>query len=144
MGRCQRGICYALMALGEASTKQILEWCYEEPAKTRRQRKNRARRVVLTARRMAIRIGRVWPGGTLWRLAFVYSRRDQVALIDEEKSLIDEGEDGPDGWYKKTPPPPFHKITRLFCSPRPPLCTCDPPFLLRIFFLRIFFTAVVD
>jgi hypothetical protein len=27
-GRCQRGIRYALWALGEASTREITEWCY--------------------------------------------------------------------------------------------------------------------
>jgi hypothetical protein len=30
-GRCQRGIRYALWALGEATTVEILEYCYPWP-----------------------------------------------------------------------------------------------------------------
>jgi hypothetical protein len=59
-GRCQRGIRYALWALGEATTREIAQWCYEMPAETRQQRKNRARAVVLAARKIAIRVGRRW------------------------------------------------------------------------------------
>jgi hypothetical protein len=64
------------MALGEATTREIMEWCYEEPAKTRNQRKNRARWTVLAARRMAIRVGRVWPEGNVWRLKDAESEKE--------------------------------------------------------------------
>jgi hypothetical protein len=67
-GRCQRGIRYALWALGEATTMEILDNCYPWPGEDRRQRKNRARAVCLAARKMAIVVGRTWPGGNLWRL----------------------------------------------------------------------------
>jgi hypothetical protein len=67
-GRCQRGIRYALWALGEATTMEILEYCYPWPSEDRRQRKNRARAVCLAARPIAVVAGRVWPGGNLWRL----------------------------------------------------------------------------
>jgi hypothetical protein len=55
---------------GVATTQQLLEWCYpRDPAgRDRRQRKNRARRVCLTVRQMAVRIGRVWPGGNVWKM----------------------------------------------------------------------------
>jgi hypothetical protein len=54
-GRCQRGIRYALWTLGEATTMEIAEWCYPWPGEDRRQRKNRAQAVCLTARKMANR-----------------------------------------------------------------------------------------
>jgi hypothetical protein len=54
-GRCQRGIRYALWALGEATTMEILEYCHPWPCEDRRQRKNRARAVCLAAGKMAIR-----------------------------------------------------------------------------------------
>ena len=38
-GRCQRGIRYALWTLGEATTMEILEYCYPWPGEDRRQRK---------------------------------------------------------------------------------------------------------
>jgi hypothetical protein len=38
--RCQRGIRYALWALGEATTMEILEYCYPWLGEDRRQRKN--------------------------------------------------------------------------------------------------------
>jgi hypothetical protein len=41
-GRCQRGIRYALWALGEATTMEILEYCHPWPGEDRRQRKNSA------------------------------------------------------------------------------------------------------
>jgi hypothetical protein len=55
-------------ALGEATTTEILEYCYPWPGEDRRQRKNQARAVCLAARKMAIVVGRTWPGGNLWRL----------------------------------------------------------------------------
>jgi hypothetical protein len=60
-GRCQRGIRYALWALGEATTMEILEYCYPWPGEDRRQRKNRARAVCLAARKMAVVVGRAVP-----------------------------------------------------------------------------------
>jgi hypothetical protein len=56
------------MALGTASTKEILTWCYEDSAKCRKQRKARATALRYAARRMAIVVDRVWPGGNVWRL----------------------------------------------------------------------------
>jgi|SRR5215831_10179155 len=67
-GRCQRGVRRALWVLGTASTQQIVEWAYGWPGESRRQRKNRARAVNLAARKMAVVVGRVWPGGNVWRL----------------------------------------------------------------------------
>jgi hypothetical protein len=70
-GRVQRGTRRALWVHGGvATTQQLLEWCYpRDPAgRDRRQRKNRARWVCLTARKMAVRIGRVWPGGNVWKM----------------------------------------------------------------------------
>lgn len=70
-GRCQRGVRYALWALGEASTRQILEYCYYWPAETRLQRLHRARAVRRAAERIAVRVGRTWPHGCLWKLRAV-------------------------------------------------------------------------
>src|SRR5437879_5124864 len=67
-GRCQRGLRYALWALGEATTMEFLEYCCPWPGDDRRQRKNRARAVCLAARKMAIVFGRTRPGGNLWGL----------------------------------------------------------------------------
>jgi hypothetical protein len=67
-GRCQRGIRYALWALGEATAMEIAEWCHPWPGEDRRQRKNRARAVCLAARKMAIVVGRTRPGANEWRL----------------------------------------------------------------------------
>jgi hypothetical protein len=53
-GRCQRGIRYALWALGDATTIE-LEYCYPWPGEDR---------VCLAARKMAIVVGRT--GGNLW------------------------------------------------------------------------------
>jgi hypothetical protein len=67
-GRCQRGVRRCLGTHGEASTAQILEWCYYWPGETRRQRMNRARAVRHAAEKIAVKVGRMWPGGNVWRL----------------------------------------------------------------------------
>jgi hypothetical protein len=68
-GRCQVGIRRACWASGTASTAEILQWTHPwGPGKTRKQRKARATAVRNAARRMAIKVGREWPGGNLWRL----------------------------------------------------------------------------
>jgi hypothetical protein len=68
-GRCQRGVRRALLIHGVASTAMLLAWVYPRGAgRDRRERKNRARAVSLAARKMAAVIGRVWPGGNVWRL----------------------------------------------------------------------------
>jgi hypothetical protein len=68
-GRCQVGVRRALWVHNVASTAQILEWAYPwGPGKTRLQRIDRARAVRRAAERMAVKVGRVWPGGNLWRL----------------------------------------------------------------------------
>jgi hypothetical protein len=36
-GRCQRGIRYALWAIGDATTMEILEYCHPWPGEDRRQ-----------------------------------------------------------------------------------------------------------
>jgi hypothetical protein len=66
-GRIQRGVRRALLVHGEATTAELLRWCYREPGRTRRERKNRARGVWFVAMATAIRIGRVWPGGNVRR-----------------------------------------------------------------------------
>jgi hypothetical protein len=67
-GRVQRGVRRALLVHGEATTAELLRWCYREPGHTRRERQNRARMVWFVATAMAVKIGRVWPGGNVWRL----------------------------------------------------------------------------
>jgi hypothetical protein len=66
-GRVQRGVRRALLLLREATTAELLRWCSREPGRTRRERKNRARMVWFVAMKMADRVGRVWPGGNVWR-----------------------------------------------------------------------------
>jgi hypothetical protein len=66
-GRIQRGVRRALLVHGEATTAELLHWCYREPGRTRRERKNRARGVWFVAMATADRVGRVWPGGNVWR-----------------------------------------------------------------------------
>ena len=69
-GRCQRGIRRGLLVHGVATTQQLLAWVYPRgPGRDRRERKNRARAVMLAARKMAVAMGRQWPGGTVWRLS---------------------------------------------------------------------------
>jgi hypothetical protein len=72
-GRVQRGVRRALLLHGEATTAELLRWCYREPGRTRRERKNRARMVWFVATAMAVRVDRVWPHGNVWRL----SNRDE-------------------------------------------------------------------
>lgn len=67
-GRVQRGVRRALLLLREATTAELLQWCYRGPGHTRRERKNRARMVWFVAMKMADHVGRVWPGGNVWRL----------------------------------------------------------------------------
>jgi hypothetical protein len=67
-GRCQVGIRRACWANGVASTQEIMDWAYPRGSPTRKLRKNRARAVVLAARKLAVPTGRTWPGGNLWRL----------------------------------------------------------------------------
>jgi hypothetical protein len=67
-GRCQIGIKRACWANSVASTQEIMEWAYPRGSPTRKLRKNRARAVVLAARKLAIPIRRTWPYGTIWRL----------------------------------------------------------------------------
>jgi hypothetical protein len=55
-GKVQRGCRRCLWVHnGTATTMQLLQWCYpcDPRGRDRRQRKNRARRVCLTARQMA-------------------------------------------------------------------------------------------
>ena len=67
-GRVQRGVRRALLVSGECTTTELLRWCYREPGRTRRERKNRARGVWFVATAIAVRVGRVWPGGNVWRM----------------------------------------------------------------------------
>jgi hypothetical protein len=53
---------------GEPTTAELLRWCYREPGRTRRERKNRARGVWFVGMKMAVHVGRVWPDGNVWRL----------------------------------------------------------------------------
>jgi hypothetical protein len=64
----QRGVRRALLVHAEATTAELLRWCYREPGRTRRERKNRARMVWFVATAMAVKVGRVWPQGNVWRL----------------------------------------------------------------------------
>lgn len=67
-GRVQRGVRRVLLLRGEATTAELLEWCYREPGRSRRERQNRAQVVRRVATATAEKVGRVWPGGNLWRL----------------------------------------------------------------------------
>jgi hypothetical protein len=67
-GRIQRGVRRALLVRGEATTTELLEWCYRWPGRSRRERQNRAQVVRRVAAEKAVKVGRVWPGGNLWRL----------------------------------------------------------------------------
>jgi hypothetical protein len=68
-GRVQRGVRRALLLLREATTAELLRWCYREPGRTRRERKNRARMVWFVAMKMADRAqgvgGAVNPGAAV-------------------------------------------------------------------------------
>jgi hypothetical protein len=68
-GRCQRSVRRCLRAHGEATTAMIVAWAYRRPAETRRQRQCRAQAVRYAASRIAVKVGRVWPGGNVWRMA---------------------------------------------------------------------------
>jgi hypothetical protein len=65
-GRLQRQIRRAFLLGDELSSSQIYDWCY---AGCRRPLTTRQRysvwRLLVT---MADRVGRVWPGGNVWRL----------------------------------------------------------------------------
>jgi hypothetical protein len=52
---------------GTATTADILQWCYRERGRTRRERLHRARAVRGAASKLAVRVGRVWPAGNVWR-----------------------------------------------------------------------------
>jgi hypothetical protein len=67
-GRVQRGVRRALLVRGQATTAELLQWCYRGPGRSRRERQNRAQVVRRVAAATAARVGRVWPGGNLWRL----------------------------------------------------------------------------
>jgi hypothetical protein len=67
-GRVQRGVRRALVLHGEATTAELLRWCYRGSGRTRRERKNRARMVWFVATATAVKVGRVWPHGNVWRL----------------------------------------------------------------------------
>jgi hypothetical protein len=56
-GRCQVGIKRACWANSVASTQEIMEWAYPWGSATRKLRKNRARAVVLAARKLCTTIG---------------------------------------------------------------------------------------
>ena len=67
-GRVQRGVRRALLVHGEATTAELLRWCYPRgPGRDRHERKNRCRAVRYVAEKAAICVGRVWPGGVIWR-----------------------------------------------------------------------------
>jgi hypothetical protein len=57
-------------AIKRSTTAQIMAWAYRRPAQTRRQRQCRAQAVRHAASRIAIKVGRVWPGGNVWRMAW--------------------------------------------------------------------------
>jgi hypothetical protein len=84
-GRYGRGIRYALWALGEATTMEILEYCYPWSGEDRRQRKNRARAVCLAARKMAIVVGRPWLPHAGARNILVPVRRQSPQAGNAEK-----------------------------------------------------------
>jgi hypothetical protein len=67
-GHVMRGIRRCLFVHSTATTADILQWCYRERGRTRRERLHRARAVRGAASKLAIRVGRVWPGGNVWRL----------------------------------------------------------------------------
>jgi hypothetical protein len=67
-GHVMRGIRRCLFVHGTATTAAMLQWCYRERGRTRRERLHRARAVRGAASKLAVRIDRRWPDGILWRL----------------------------------------------------------------------------
>jgi hypothetical protein len=71
-GRVPRGVERALRALGQATTAELTHRCYRDRGDDRFTRKNRSRWVRKVCERMAIKLGRVWPYGNVWRLKAEY------------------------------------------------------------------------
>jgi hypothetical protein len=70
-GKAQRGIRRALVAHGgEATTRQIWEWTHpsEVNCRDRRRRQNISRVIGRAADKIAVRAGKRWRDGIVWRL----------------------------------------------------------------------------
>jgi len=66
-GPVQRQVRRALTVHDTATTMQLVGWCYRSHGRDRRARNNRCRAVRRAAAEIAVRVGRVWPGGNIWR-----------------------------------------------------------------------------
>jgi hypothetical protein len=84
----------ASLVQGDATTANLLQWCYRKPGRTRRERNNRARAVWLVAIATAVKVGRVWPGGNVWRGEDWFEtsaddRVDAMALTPAQRAALD-------------------------------------------------------
>jgi hypothetical protein len=71
IGRVQRGIRRAFIVAPEWSTRQLMEWTHtlalHRGEASSRQRHDYCKSIRRAADRLAIRVGRVWPDGIVWR-----------------------------------------------------------------------------
>ena len=71
-GRVQLGIKRAFTVGPEWSTRELMEWTHTMPlyrgGRSYRDRLNYCRSIRRAAERLAIRVGRRWPDGIIWRL----------------------------------------------------------------------------
>jgi hypothetical protein len=75
-----RGVRRALIVHGEVTSAELFAWCYARRERRKRvrlsardgdetflERRNAYRAIRLAASKLAVRVGRVWPAGNVWR-----------------------------------------------------------------------------
>ena len=71
IGRVQRGILRAFIVAPEWTTRELMEWTHTMPlhrgGRSHRERHYYCRDIRRAADQLAIRIGRRWPDGIIWR-----------------------------------------------------------------------------
>jgi hypothetical protein len=71
IGRVQRGILRAFILAPERTTRELMEWTHTlalyRGRQSRWQRHDYAKSIRRAADRIAVRIGRRWPDGIIWR-----------------------------------------------------------------------------
>ena len=71
IGRVQRGILRAFILAPERTTRELMEWTHTlalyRGRRSRWQRHDYAKSIRRAADRIAVRIGRRWPDGIIWR-----------------------------------------------------------------------------
>jgi hypothetical protein len=72
IGRVQRGVRRAFLLAPEWTTRELMEWTHAlalyRGRRSRWQRHDYAKSVRRAADQVAVRLGRRWPDGVLWRL----------------------------------------------------------------------------